>query len=305
MQHTIAAVFSNPMEARQACDALVSAGFSRDEMHLSQNDETSQLDEGAQARDSEAPGAAIRSFFTEVFGPARSTDVELYSEAVRKGNCVLTVNVPEDDLLDQVTDVLDQYHPIDIDEQASQWKSGGWAEPGSMRQADSDALPAQQSRLAETPAASAQRSGVRVFRHEEEQSAQSDLNQNGNIPTDQTASSSSDTSRSPQVDLENLPGSPDLFGAAAEADQERDDAYYKDHWDKNYADSGGEYEDYAPAYKHGALLAGSNRQKGRAWEDAEPDVKSDWEEKNPDSTWEKIKAAVRHGWESMTNRVNS
>ncbi|MGZ3236574.1 MAG: hypothetical protein ACXWIN_06955 [Burkholderiaceae bacterium] len=278
MQHTIAAVFNNPIEAQQACDALVSAGFSRDGMRLSQNDDIERpadalLDEEAE-RDSDSPGAAVRSFFAEVFGPARRTDAELYAEAVRRGNVVLTINVPEDDLLDQVTDVIDQFHPIDVDEQAAKWKSGGWAAPESMR--------------------------------EEEPPKQATSNvRDTNMSPDRSQSTVNDELRSIQLDIENLPGTPDLFGASAEADRERDDAYYKDHWNQNYASSGGKYEDYAPAYKHGALLAGSEQYKGRQWNEAESDVKSDWASKNPDSTWEKIKNAVRHGWESMTNRINS
>jgi hypothetical protein len=328
MQHTIAAVFNNPIEAQQACDALVSAGFSRDEMHLSQNDDIERpadalLDEEAE-RDSDSPGAAVRSFFTEIFGPARRTDAELYAEAVRRGNVVLTINVPEDDLLDQVTDVIDQYHPINVDEQASQWRSGGWAAPESMRQSDSPSgaqsekivLPAggigsaqvQLDQEQDDRAASMQQGSSNEIQKTSKE-AQPDQAGSGlrdmDIPTDQSQLSSNETLRSMQLDIENLPGTPDLFGAAAEADRERDDGYYKDHWNQNYASSGGKYEDYAPAYKHGALLAGSEQYKGRQWDEAESDVKSDWASKNPGSTWEKIKSAVRHGWESMTSRVNS
>jgi hypothetical protein len=340
MQHTLAAVFNNPIEAQQACDALASAGFSRNEMHISQNDDIERpadalLDEDAE-RDSDSPGATVRSFFSEIFGPARRTDAELYAEAVRRGNVVLTINVPEDDLLDQVTDVLDQYHPIDIDEQASQWKSGGWAAPELMRQSSSEdaaqsqkiILPAggigsaqlrqeqgdshtasmQQDSSSETQQASfIHEDATHAFpRQDEPLKKQADVDLRGLFDTaDQSASPAQDTMRNTQIDIEDLPGTPDLFGATAEADRERDDAYYKDHWNKNYADSGGKYEDYAPAYKHGALLAGSDQYKGRQWDEAESDVKSDWASKNPNSTWEKIKSAVRHGWESMTNRVNS
>ena len=109
-----------------------------------------------------------------------------------------------------------------------------------------------------------------------------------------------DTLRTAQADVAGLEGTSDLFGASAQADQERDDAYYKGHWAGNYADTGSTYEDYAPAYKHGALLAGSDKYKGRQWNDAEQDVRRDWESNNPGSTWEKVKAAVRHGWDRIT-----
>jgi hypothetical protein len=321
MQHTIAAVFNNPAEAQQACDALVSAGFPRDELHLSQEEAVDRSVEVLpdQDSDSDSPGTdLIRSFFTEVFGPARRADVELYSEAVRKGHYVLTVNVPEDELLDQVTDVLDQYHPLDIDEQASRWKSGGWSTPESMRQSGSTTAEPAPSQKFTVPAGGIGSAQVELP-HDQSDSAASSMRQGSfsdmqltpeggnlrdkNISEERSRLSADDTRPGMPLDIEELPGTPDLFGAAAEADRERDDAYYKDHWDKNFADSGAKYEDYAPAYKHGALLAGSELNKGRAWDDVEHDIKSDWEGRNPDSTWEKIKAAVRHGWESMTNRV--
>ncbi|MGZ3254174.1 MAG: hypothetical protein ACXU7D_07700 [Burkholderiaceae bacterium] len=339
MQHTVAAVFNNPIEAQQACDALVSAGFSREGMRLSQNDDIERpldalLDEERE-HGSDAPGAAIRSFFTDVFGPARRIDAELYAEAVRRGNVVLTVNVPEDDLLDQVTDVIDQYHPIDVNEQASQWKSGGWAVPESMRQSESASnaqsgkvsLPAegigsvqgqpelkqndqaasamQQGTSTEMQATSEQHGGMSISQREEEQSKQQNPDMHdANMSADIPPSTVNESLRSMEFDIENLPGTSDLFGAEAEADRERDDAFYKDHWNRNYASSGGKYEDYAPAYKHGALLARREQYKGRQWDEAESDVKSDWASKNPDSIWEKIKSAVRHGWESMTSRVH-
>jgi uncharacterized protein (TIGR02271 family) len=133
MQHTIAAVYNQQTQAQRAMEDLVASGIPRDDVHLSQS-EGEQAQRSTEDKD-EGAFSGIRSFFAEVFGSNREQDdVELYSEAVRRGNYVLTVNVPEDELVDRATDVLDRYDPVDIDEQASQWKSGGWAAPQSMRQ---------------------------------------------------------------------------------------------------------------------------------------------------------------------------
>jgi uncharacterized protein (TIGR02271 family) len=80
-----------------------------------------------------------------------------------------------------------------------------------------------------------------------------------------------------------------------------DDAYYRTHFDSNYASAGGRYEDYSPAYSYGSSMAGTDQYRGRAWDDAEPTLRRDWETKNPGSTWEKMKAAVRHGWDKVTS----
>lgn len=80
-----------------------------------------------------------------------------------------------------------------------------------------------------------------------------------------------------------------------------DDAYFRNHYSSNYATSGKRYEDYAPAYGYGSSMARSELYRGRPFEEIEPGLRSDWESRNPGSTWESIKAAVRHGWERMTS----
>ena len=101
-----------------------------------------------------------------------------------------------------------------------------------------------------------------------------------------------DTVRRTEVEVEQL----DAGGSAR-----TDDAYFRDHYNSNYASAGGRYEDYAPAYSYGSSMAGSDQYRGRAWDDVEPSLRSDWETRNPGSTWEKIKAAVRHGWDKVTS----
>ncbi len=97
----------------------------------------------------------------------------------------------------------------------------------------------------------------------------------------------SDTVRRTEVEIEQLGGT--------------DDAYFRGHWTSTFADKGGSYDDYAPAYAYGNSMARSDQYRGRQWDDIEPTLRSDWETRNPGSTWEKMKAAVRHGWERMTS----
>jgi hypothetical protein len=42
--------------------------------------------------------------------------------------------------------------------------------------------------------------------------------------------------------------------------------------------------------------------KNYRWQDIEPDVRSDWESAHPESTWDKVKDAVRYGAERVTGR---
>jgi uncharacterized protein (TIGR02271 family) len=173
MQHTIAAVFDKQSQAQQALDDLLDSGFLRDDVRLSQSETTSPTGQASTDKraDDESFGSRIRSFFSEIFGTDSSDDAELYSEAVLRGNYVLTVNVPDDDMVDRATDVLDRYDPLDIDEQASNWKSGGLAAPESVRQnagaeqqseTGSNAIPVIREEL-KVGKRAVQRGGVRVF----------------------------------------------------------------------------------------------------------------------------------------------
>ncbi len=97
----------------------------------------------------------------------------------------------------------------------------------------------------------------------------------------------SDTVRRTEVDVQELTGD--------------DDTYFRGHWTSNFANAGGTYDDYAPAYRYGNSMARSDLYRGRPWEDVETNLRTDWEARNPGSTWDRMKSAVRHGWERMTS----
>ena len=83
-----------------------------------------------------------------------------------------------------------------------------------------------------------------------------------------------------------------------------DDTYYRNDWQTNYASQGGTYDDYAPAYRYGYDMRRDPRYQGRDWDAVESDLRSDWNTRygsSGASTWERMKAAVRSGWNRMTS----
>lgn len=82
-----------------------------------------------------------------------------------------------------------------------------------------------------------------------------------------------------------------------------DDADFRRHWQSAYGTSGGRYEDYDAAYRYGSTMAGTERFKNYRWDDAESQLRSDWESSHPESTWEKVKDAVRYGAERAKNSI--
>ncbi len=79
-------------------------------------------------------------------------------------------------------------------------------------------------------------------------------------------------------------------------------ASHRSHWDSNYSSSGGSYDDYEPAYMYGSEMATSDRYRGRTWDESEQALRSDWETRTPgDTSWERFKAAIRHGWDRTSS----
>jgi uncharacterized protein (TIGR02271 family) len=104
-----------------------------------------------------------------------------------------------------------------------------------------------------------------------------------------------DTVRRTEVEVERLDG-------------KTDDSDYRKHFQSNYGSTGASYDDYAPAYTYGSQMRGDSRYSSRQWDDVESDLRTDWETRNAGrtgSTWEKMKAAVRHGWDRMTDGESS
>jgi len=86
------------------------------------------------------------------------------------------------------------------------------------------------------------------------------------------------------------------------ADDSAYDEEFRRDYDSRYANADAPYDDYRRAYTHGVSVAQDERNRGREWTEVEPHAREHWEARYPDSAWERFKAAVRHGWERVTDR---
>lgn len=77
---------------------------------------------------------------------------------------------------------------------------------------------------------------------------------------------------------------------------------YRQDFQTRYAAQGAQYDEYAPAYRYGYTLASDARYRGRMWPDIEAEAQRDWDRDHPGGTWERMKLAVRHGWERVTGQ---
>ena len=131
MQHTLVAVFDNRTDAQNAMNELMSSGFSRDEVKLSNADPTGMTDSvtGSTASSGSSDtladgtgigiGASIKHFFTDLFGADNSEHASRYEGAVTRGHHVLTVRAQSLPEVERAADIVERYGPTDIDEQAS------------------------------------------------------------------------------------------------------------------------------------------------------------------------------------------
>jgi len=112
-----------------------------------------------------------------------------------------------------------------------------------------------------------------------------------------------DTVRRTEVEVERI--------GEGDRDRDRDRNYAADDdysadfrrdYETRYASTGVPYDTIAPAYEYGYRSANDPRYRGRNWSEVESDLRTDYARNQPGSSWERMKDAVRYGWEKVTGR---
>ena len=104
-----------------------------------------------------------------------------------------------------------------------------------------------------------------------------------------------DSVRHTEVNVEQVPGGQTRAGSKTDYDTD-----FRNDFKTRYGSSGGSYDTYEPSYRYGSEMANDPRYKGRSYDDVESELKSDYQRRNPESTWENMKDSVRYGWDKMT-----
>jgi len=151
---TLVAVFDERSQAEQALDALTRGGFSSSNARIAARQDPAARSTVQPQRD-ESLGEKIAEFFG--FG---SHHESTYSEAVRRGGYVLTVEAANEDEAERAADLLERYHPVDIDERQAQWRQSGW-QPAQAG-ADERTIPVVEEEL-KVGKREVQRGGIRVL----------------------------------------------------------------------------------------------------------------------------------------------
>lgn len=135
---TVLSAFENQQTAQQAMDRLIKSGFSRQNVHLEAGQAGQTGGDAAMlAAQSNSSGedsgfmASVGNFFTNLFGGSDSHHAGTYSEAVRRGNTVVAVDVMNEEEEERAADIMEECGAFDVDKHAEKWRASGWAGAGS------------------------------------------------------------------------------------------------------------------------------------------------------------------------------
>ena len=307
MNQTVIGVFDSRAEAQAAADALEARGCARSAIRITDEvDSTaSTIEPSATARAAlaEEPGLmhSLGEFFGRLFGDDESR-VGHYAEAVRRGHCVVRVDVEDEAAAERATEALEGAGAVDIDERLAQWSTPAGAAAAAAAGASSLEFTSVSPGLY-SPAVGDAPGGF------DTPGAASGTSQPGApAPSAATVADAADPSgdadgeasaiaavRSP---VRVYPGAP-----ASPAEQDDDDRYRSDYASR-YSALGGSYDDYAPAYRYGRTLAADPRHAGRDWTTVETEARSDWERDHAGdderSGWDAVSEAVHSAWKDAT-----
>lgn len=351
---TVVGIFEDYSTAENVARELANNGIPRDSIKVQSNFMTGAAGRGTEPEEMHEGG--ISGFFHRLFGGGDSeTSGGDYAETIRRGNSVVCVTAPADQI-DRAVQIMNSAGAVDIDRHVENYRRTGNYEQhdpnapaysydeanaerrraGEMQEGAT--LPVMEEEI-EVGKRVIRRGGVRVYSHVVEQPVEQDVQlreehvrverrpvnrpagtgdfdrmQNQSVEVTEMAEEPMvqkrvrvreevvvgkqttertekvrDNVRRTEVNVEQLQG------GNSNEDFRRD-------WQQNYASSGDAYETYQPAYDYGYRSASDARYKGGAWKDVEEDLRTDYMRANPNSNWERMKGAVRYGWEKVAGK---
>jgi uncharacterized protein (TIGR02271 family) len=167
IMYTVIGAFDDRQSAQRTVDSLVARGISRDCIDLQARPDTldptasvtstSIGSESATRHDDEGFFAGVRHFFASLFGTEDDRQVGIYSEAIRRGSTIVTVDARDESEAERAAEVMrDQGGIIDLDERSRDWGTAHAATGGTAGAMAAQAL-TDQDRIAPTAATNRER----------------------------------------------------------------------------------------------------------------------------------------------------
>jgi uncharacterized protein (TIGR02271 family) len=128
MDRMLVGVFDSKQAMEAACRDLQDSGIPNDRVQVHSGSPEATLGSTSLAK---SDGEQGTGFFHRLFGrvdEGNDHHAKLYSEAVRRGGCVVVVDGISDDRVDEAARILERDGAYDIDERAARWHESGWDE---------------------------------------------------------------------------------------------------------------------------------------------------------------------------------
>lgn len=262
-------------------------------------------------------------------------EADYYVEGVRRGGILLTAQI-DDETADQVKEIMNRHHPVDLNQRTGQWREEGWKPTASNATAGVPAGSTQQSRPGKSNYPSFINEGLDEYDRYDagfRQHYQDNYSSSKYTYDDYTAayqygldlanynyyygnrSWAEVESEVQQSWEEKNPHTWEQFKDAIgyawqeasrslklEDDYDTYEDNFRHHYINQYAQNGAPYEEYAPAYHYGYDLSHDARFQHRTWAEVEPEARQAWEGQYVGS-WDQFKDAVRHAWEEVKGTV--
>lgn len=354
----VVAYFQNEEAAREAVDDLASKGFNRSNIHISNSrdyaTDAARGGAGLTGRNPEETHhhGGIIGWFESLFGSNDyDDDSRYYSDAVRRGGCVVAVEATDEER-DTAIDILNRHGAASVEEESSREGRTGRSDYPSDRRTktagSSESIPVVKEEL-HVGKRVVQRGGVRVYSQVIEEPVEQQVNlrdekvrvdrqrvdrpvtdadranlRDQTIEVTETAEEPvvqktarvveevrvgkeanertetvRDKVRRTEVRTEPVEGTSRERAATVSDDYDED---FRRDFNSRYASTGADYTSYSPAYMYGYTAASNPQYRGRSWNEVEPALQSDYSKRYPGSTWERMKDAVRYGWDRVTRK---
>lgn len=300
MTHTLTAVFETRAEAQLAKDELVHNGYDHDSIQIHDSGSvagTARINDDASILDN------VKQMFSQMIGKDHA-DRHVYAEALNRGHTVLAVDTTTLEAAERAADIIEDFNPIDIDEHETMWRASGWGAEALQGGARMQQISTGAQQAAPEQHGIRPREDAVVFARAE-QVATPGSQQRGvaaAIPpaaADAVADIQSTIQRSGmRIYPRNEPNQDTLN--ILRGNEEAEDDYFRSHWEKTLSYTGGTYQEYDPAYRYGESMAGNPGYEDKPFGEVESELRVTWERRHPQSSWDKFKEAVRHGWERIT-----
>ncbi len=261
-------------------------------------------------------------------------EAELYTEGVRRGGSLLVVRTT-DEMAGQVSDIMDRFDPIDVEERAADWEGEGWegfdekARPYDRQQIetyrsryrgtgmDTDVDATESERIARTgPYGGAEpETRERTWEPHAETTDSERIAHTGpyggaepETHRERRWGTGAGTMGAGVVRIYTTDMARERTGMRAgmsresgtsrtgEQDWTSYEPEFRNHYEHTYSDTGRGYVYYRPAYLYGCNLASSSRYADYDWSRVEPEARRSWEERNGIGSWDEVTDAVRTSW---------